>query len=439
MMKPANQVLDHEISEIVAQIDASRIESDIQTLVGFGTRNTCSDDRGDSTGIGAACDWIKSQFAAIPGLEVQLDPFRTDWCKSIGFRHNVIACHSGDGDSDRLIVIGGHYDSRTTIPSDISSPAPGANDSASQTALVLEAARAMAGWKFHATIVFATWAGEEQGLRGSASFVKNYRSYFPSGTLELYLNADIVGGDNTVNDAADLQQFRVYSPGSKRETGPEDGISDDTSPSRSIMRHIGYWGARYVPAMTMIPKLRRDRYNRGSDHISFLNVGVPSVRFIESNENVAHQHSPDDLFDYVTPTYTARVAQVVVACAATLARASTPPREMSAALESEGILKLSWVAPATGPPVDQYVISARVVSENLYRTRFAVPGTVLSTTARVTEDLGIPSGTNYYVSVASVDAAGHESLYAFPELRCDAKRCFDTAGSGDSHRINREV
>ena len=60
------------------------------------------------------------------------------------------------------------------------------------------------------------------------------------------------------------------------------------------------------------------------------------------------------------------------------------------------------------------------VVKNFYRTRFLVPGPLTSANARVVEDLGIPSGTLYYISVAAVDARGHESLYAYSEYRCDA-------------------
>jgi hypothetical protein len=181
----------------------------------------------------------------------------------------------------------------------------------------------------------------------------------------------------------------------------------------------------------MLPRLREDRPNRGSDHKSFIAKGVPGVRFIDVNENLAHQHSPNDLMLYVTPAYTARIAQVAAASAASLARAPTPPRSMTAQRLSSNSVKLSWAAPVSGPPVDHYVISARTVSENFYRTRFSVPGTETSATLRVLEDLDIPSGTSYYVSVAAVDAAGHESLYAYPEYRCSSYSCRVPSGSLD--------
>ena len=34
--------------------------------------------------------------------------------------------------------------------------------------------------------------------------------------------------------------------------------------------------------------------------------------------------------------------------------------------------------------------------------------------------LGLKPGSSFYVSVAAVDAEGHESLYAYPEYRCSS-------------------
>src|SRR5947208_6195440 len=200
-------LLDPVIVRMLDRVDTNRISADIQTLVSFGTRNTCSDNSGASPGIGAARDWIRNRYLSL-GLHVTLVPWQMGSCGDGTTRtlHNVIAWIPGRRHPNRLIVIGGHYDSRTTSGLDGVSPAPGANDSGSQTALVLEAARVMAGHVFDATVVFADWSGEEQGLRGSAAFVSHYRNYFPNGTLELNFNSDIVGGDNTVNNATALQQ-----------------------------------------------------------------------------------------------------------------------------------------------------------------------------------------------------------------------------------------
>jgi peptidase M28-like protein/fibronectin type III domain protein/Big-like domain-containing protein len=426
-------LLDPVILRMLDRVDANRIAADIQTLVSFGTRNTCSDNSGASRGIGAARDWIRNRYLSLPGLQVRLVPWTMEGCGDGTTRtlQDVIAWIPGKGHPNRLIVIGGHYDSRTTNVLDGISPAPGANDSGSQTALVLEAARVMAGHRFDATVVFANWSGEEQGLLGSKYFVQHCLNYFPNGTLEFNLNFDDVGGDNVVNDATSLQQFDVFSPGTPREFGfAPNGSTDDTSPSRGVMRQIGYWGNAYVPSMTMLPQLRESPLGRQSDQTAFIASGIPGVRFRQVNMNPPHRHSPYDLYIYCTPAFTARLCEVIVASAASVARAPTPPLNMVASGTSSGTLQFTWSPPLSGSPVHHYVISARTSRENLYRTRVVVPRDLTSATVDVFQDLGIPAATAYYVSIAAVDAAGHESLYAYPEYRCDYKnRCSQPANA----------
>jgi Peptidase family M28 len=418
-------VADPEIGALASSVDSQRIAATQQTLVGFVTRNTCSDDSGASPGIGAARDWIRGQLAAIPGVKVQLVPFTYAGCIGGSItRENVVATIAG-AHPERLVVVGGHYDSRTVDGIDPTAPAPGANDSGSQTALVIEAARALAGHGFDATLVLVAFAGEEQGLIGSKALAAGLGNLFPGATVEAMLNCDIVGGDSTVNDAAALATFRLYSPGTPREIMGPDGTTDDTSPSRGVMRYVGAWGGLYVPAMAMAPKLREDRMGRGGDHEAFIARGRPGVRFIEPNENLAHQHTGDDLFAYVTPAYTARVAAVVIATAASLARAPSAPGSL-AVTGTAARLTLRFSGDA-----DHYVVAARPASENLYRQRLRIRDSSTVSAA----DLGV-AGAPFYVSVAAVDRAGHESLFAYPEYRCDDTGCAVPADALDVTKSN---
>ncbi|HYX90968.1 MAG TPA: M28 family peptidase [Myxococcaceae bacterium] len=449
--------LDPEIQQMIARVDADHIGGTIQRLQNFGTRHACSTDARGARGITAARDWIAHRFNAVHGLEVRLDRYTHARCPDAP-TFNVVGWLPGTGHPERLIVIGGHYDSRTIDVNDRFSDAPGANDSGSQAALVLEAARALAKHRHDATLVFVTYSGEEQGLFGSGSFARGLAKYFGQATVVANLNADIVGGDSTVNGPTELQQFRLYSPGTPREVGSrtEDGTTDNTSPSRGLMRFIGTWGAAYVPSMQMIPKLREDRPGRGSDHRSFIDLGIPAVRFMETIEcspsppdnscvgtrpcparagipancadfNVSHQHSPFDLAEFVTPEYTARVTQLVVATAASLARAPGAPNGLVVMGDAVNGATITWNPSSTGA-VDHYVIAARSTRENFYRQRLRVNGTAQTISP---SELGFSGGESFFVSVAAVDAAGHESLFAYPEFRCDAAGCVVPAGALD--------
>src|SRR5512133_3982380 len=85
-------LLDQGILRMLNRVDANRISEDIQTLVSFGTRNTCSDNSGASPGIGAARDWIRARYLAL-GLRVSLVPWEMENCGDGTTRtlHDVIA------------------------------------------------------------------------------------------------------------------------------------------------------------------------------------------------------------------------------------------------------------------------------------------------------------------------------------------------------------
>lgn len=443
---------DPEISAIIGNVNSNNIFNTAQTLQNFGTRQSCSDQPQAGRGVTPARDFLFSQYSAIPGLEVRLDPFVHPDCPNSP-TYNVISWLRGRH-HNRLVIIGGHYDSRTTNVLDSTSPAPGGNDAGAQAGVVLEIARVLAGHRFDATIVFMAFAGEEQGLFGSGEIAANLTRYFDHPQVVAMLNTDIPGGDNTANTPADLQNFRLYSSGIPRErfsTDP-DGTTDNTSANRGVMRYVGTWGGAYVPALNMIPELREDRPGRASDHVSFINNGIPAIRIMERFECspspvdnscggplpcpppaqipasckdtsfiTTHQHSPHDLVQFITPTYAASIAQVIASVAASLARAPLAPKNFNAAGNSVQGITVSFGG-VDDDTVAHVIVAARSVNENFYRQRVVLSDEeneqVISPQA-----LGFNPGDSFYVSVASVDRHGHESLFAWPEVRCDASAC----------------
>src|SRR5438105_3254196 len=60
--KKSSQGSNREVARIVREIDARNIERTIRKLVSFGTRNTLSEQNDPTRGIGAARDWLYSEF-----------------------------------------------------------------------------------------------------------------------------------------------------------------------------------------------------------------------------------------------------------------------------------------------------------------------------------------------------------------------------------------
>lgn len=486
---------DHRIAKIVDRVDAERIQETVERLEAFGTRNSCSDTQAPGRGVTPARDWIAERFGKIKGLNVALDPFVHGNCPNAP-TFNVLAWLPGTTHPERLVVIGGHYDSRTIDVLDVVSDAPGANDSGSQSAVVLELAKVLSHERHANTIVFVTFSGEEQGLFGSGSIAAKLASaskaglpaFFQGSQVVAMLNNDITGGDNFVNGSEELQKFRLYAAGTPREIGSRapDGTTDNTSPARGLMRYIATWGAPYVPGFEMLPKLRNDRPGRSSDQRSFTNNAFPAVRFMETVECspspidnagctlaanglctvanpsplsllpvddprrtcllgfapgdpttglIAHQHTQLDRSEFVTAEYSARIAKVMAATAATLARAPLAPnwhKDATGALvvptaDAAGAVTLTWSG-AAGDAIDHFVIAARATSENFYRQRVTVSGAATSGTV-TPEELGLTAGEAYLISVAAVDAKGHESLFSYPEFRCAGSSCAIPAGA----------
>lgn len=335
----AKPTADERIQRLISSVSEERLQSIVAKLASFGTRETLSDTSSTTRGIGAARQWILDELKhSSPKLEVSFDAYQIApqgrIPRSMEIR-NVIALLPGK--TSRRVYISGHYDSlnlgkgvsamfaSATPDARISNPqpdpafdheanAPGADDDASGTALTMELARVFAnsGIDFDATLVFACWAGEEQGLIGSSAHAQKLAS--EKTVVEAMLNNDIVGGIRGGNGVVDAADVRVYS------IGPEDSMS------RSLARYIQRAAEAYVPSHRVRLMAREDRFARGSDHSSFTSVGYPAVVFRESKENLTRQHSADDTPDAVNATYLAQNARIDAAAAASLALAPPAPK-----------------------------------------------------------------------------------------------------------------
>ncbi|WP_431294633.1 M20/M25/M40 family metallo-hydrolase [Pedobacter sp. P26] len=162
---------------MVRNVNQDSLKSYISKMVSFGTRNTLSDIKSKTKGIGAARNWVVKKFnqfakqsdgrltAYLDTITFKPDGKRVDQPTLLG---NAVAILKGtDANDKRVYMVSGHLDSRVTDVMNRTSDAPGANDDGSGVAGVIEAARIMSQYKFPATIIFVAVSGEEQSLLGS--------------------------------------------------------------------------------------------------------------------------------------------------------------------------------------------------------------------------------------------------------------------------------
>jgi hypothetical protein len=86
---------DPEISAIISNVNPNNILNTAQTLQNFRTRQSCSDQPQPGQGVTAARDFLFSQYSAIQGLQVRLDPFVHPNCPNSP-TFNVIAWLPGN-------------------------------------------------------------------------------------------------------------------------------------------------------------------------------------------------------------------------------------------------------------------------------------------------------------------------------------------------------
>ncbi|WP_203826391.1 M20/M25/M40 family metallo-hydrolase [Actinoplanes palleronii] len=422
---PRRRPPDPTLKAILREIDPHRIEAVVRRLAAFGTRHTLSSQTDPVRGIGAARDWIHQQltaYAATSGgrMTVELQSFTQPVSPRVPTPTvitNVIAALRGSVTPEQIYVVTGHYDSRATDVLDFTSDAPGADDDASGVAVVLELARVLAGREPEATLVFAAVAGEEQGLYGSDHMAQVYKD--AGADIQAMFSNDIVGtGDAHDGSRPDHRTVRLFVEGvPTAETAAEATTrrsigGENDGPSRQLGRFV----KEVEPAGTDVRVVwRRDRYLRGSDHVSFLLRGYPAARFTEPRENFAHEHQDvrvvdgvqyGDLVEFCDFDYIARVAKVNAATLWSLATApGTPKGVVVDTTQLTNQTTLRWTV-GTEPDLAGYEVVWRETTAPDWTDVLPV-GKVGAVTVDVSKD-------NVQFGVRAVDTGGHRSPAAAP-------------------------
>ncbi len=418
------------LREMADTVSADRIESDIRTLVGFGTRHTMSETESDTRGIGAARRWIRDEFERISAdcggcLEVRMVGGTVEGERRIPDPVevvNVIAIQRGALDPDRVVMMSGDIDSRVSDVMDATSDSPGANDNASGVAGALEAARVLSKHDFAGTIVYAALSGEEQGLFGGEiladwALEQGWR-------IKAVLNNDMIGNIAGINGVIDNTTARVFSEGTRAtETEREARIRRFTggevdSPSRNLARYIDRLADEYLTNLDVMMIYRLDRFGRGGHHRPFNEVGVPGVRIMETNEHYHRQHQDlrvedgieyGDVLEGVDFDYARKLTGLNVITMASIADAPPIPADVTIEGAVQPHTTLKWAVPdgAQAENLAGYKVYWRLTTDAQWQWSRWVGKVDQATLKNIVID-------NYLFGVASVSQDGFESPVVFP-------------------------
>jgi len=394
---------DARIAAALADVSPARIRQTDSALVAFGTRNTFSDTVSASRGIGAARRWLYHELRAYSRdcggcLRVEYDPSLISVARAGGQSVdvvNVLAWLPGR-DTSRVVVMGGHYDSCVCSinANDGTADAPGADDDGSGTSAVIELARVVSKrfpQGLDATVVFALYAAEEQGLLGSTHLAQRLKD--GGYRVVAAMTDDIVGNVVAEDGTTDSSSVRVYA------------VDSVPSGSGELARYV--WGVArlYLPKFDVRPTLRLDRLGRGGDHAPFHRLGVPALRFSERLENYKRQHLATDVLAGVNPGYVANVARLNLATVVSLAAApGSPDSAVQRRDAASGGQKwaLSW---SPVPGAARYEVLVRSTVAPTYTRVVFVPGG--ATNWLLDEQLD-----DAWAAVRAVSASGARSLTA---------------------------
>jgi hypothetical protein len=232
---------------------------------------------GDSRGIsGAQHDLarenIYDEFTTL-GLSARRDPF----IYNSATYYNVIGVKIGTTRPDDIYLVGAHYDSVGN---------PGADDNASGMAGVLEAARSLASYSFEATLIFAAFDREEQGLKGSWAYASAHTNDHILGMLSLDMIAFNYSGQN---------QALIY------------GSSASDPIKSNLAQAITTYGADLT--VTVNGALN------ASDHYPFEYYGFDAALLIEEHSHNPYYHQLGDSVDtsnYIDYAYATKMTRSAV-------------------------------------------------------------------------------------------------------------------------------
>jgi hypothetical protein len=354
---------------IVDQVSDSTITEYMTRLVDYQTRYSCTDS------IEAAGQWIHDFFVGLGFTDVSFDTFPFDQpAFPCDLQRNIVAVKRGSLDPDKVIVIGGHYDSVTySQDCDPDTLAPGADDNATGTVVTMEAARVLFSEETDKTLIFVAFGAEEQGIIGSGHFAQE--AYDSGMDIYVMLNMDMVAYEGDGEWDVEISSPSISQPFAQ-------AVMDIALIYTDLLPF-------YVPST-------------GADDFPFYQLGYSTVAAEEGDWPSPQWHQCEDTIENLSLPYLVEVAEMITA--STLYFANTPavPTRFNVVNVGDGTsLYLSW------DPNDE----SDLAGYNIYwGTQSGVYDSVRTVTATNETIRDLINGNTYYLAISAIDTDDNESF-----------------------------
>ncbi len=270
---------DTSIDSLTLSVQA--LSGEIMVMVGDSLQFIPSRHK-DHPGNDLAAEYIGQKLRQF-GLQVQ------DFRFSATGR-SVYAVQTGERFPNQSYIICAHFDCYP--PGD---RAPGADDNASGTAAVLEAARLLSKYETDFSIIYAFWDEEEQGLHGSRAFAEQAQD--SANAILGVINLDMIGWDSN-DDGTILVDVHE--------------MQDSAELANSVMAV----NERYKIGLS--PQTMKS-FGR-SDHAAFWSNGFGAIMLIEHSGHDWNNnyHTPDDRLEFLNLNFYHKAARLAIGTLASL-------------------------------------------------------------------------------------------------------------------------
>jgi hypothetical protein len=279
---PKSQPFSPSIDSLLSLISQDSLYAWDLRLQNFRTRYSYSDS------IIKARDWLVSKFISFGIDSVWLHHYYYD-----SNQWNPVATVVGTVRPDKVLVVGGHYDS--VVYGNGTNPyiwAPGADDNGTGTIANMEMARIIAQNPLPVTVMFVPFAQEEQGLIGSDYFA----TYLENLSTDLPLMLDF---DMIAHNIGSHRAVKVYG-----DAGAMDYIDLMISMATTYTTLTASYAGQ----------------SSGSDHYSFYSHGYDAIFASEGDFFNYGWHKNCDIVDSLSFSYMKQVTRMCLATLITVAR-----------------------------------------------------------------------------------------------------------------------